>query len=300
MRTFIIGIILTIFLAGTATALGKSDGKIINRKVIGKKDNVQVIKLTYLSDELKVNGLLFLPPSDKKLPCVIFCHDGIKGISKEHRLSSIRLAKAGYVVFAPSYRGEDGSEGKIEIAKGEVRDVLNAINMISNIKEADRDRIALAGASHGALICALAASRTGKIKALIFAYGVADIYKWWKYLKDNNKLGNDRFTRQTYGDGPDDRPQSFLIRNAVSYVKNIKCPVLILQGKKDETVPPEQAQFLKEALDKSKVLNEIKIYPDCLHGFLIYAPYDKNSTKEEKAQTEESWKVMLEFLERNL
>jgi dipeptidyl aminopeptidase/acylaminoacyl peptidase len=252
-----------------------------------------------MSDGLRVHGRLYVPRTDKKLPVVIFNHDGIDGITKSHHLSSIRMANYGYVVFSPSYRGEDGSEGQIEIAKGEVNDVLNSIKLMSTVKEADTERIAFAGASHGALISLLAASRTDRVNAIVSAYGVADIYKWYDYMKANNKLGNDKITRQTYGDGPQDRPQSFAIRNAVSFVDRIKAPVLILQGDQDDIVPTEQAIFLKNALDKHNVPNILKIYPDCLHGFLVYAPY-YNVKPAEKQQTEEAWKVMMDFLDKHL
>jgi dipeptidyl aminopeptidase/acylaminoacyl peptidase len=279
----------------------KTDGKIVSWKSLGKKNGINIVKIKYSSDELKVSGLMFLPGTKEKLPCVIFCHDGITGISKQHRLSSIRLAKEGYAVFSPSYRGEDDSEGEIEVAKGEVNDVLHAVAMVKGIKQVDGDRIALVGASHGALISVLAASRCDGIKAVVEVYGVMDIYKWWDYLKKNNLVGRDNITKQTYGDGPDDQPESFVLRNAVTYVKHIKCPVLILQGQKDKVVPPEQAKFLKEALDKNNVPNEMKIYPNCLHGFLVYVPYlKKDVEKEEKEETAEAWNVMLDFLKRNL
>lgn len=294
-------LIFFIFFTLWTPALGApDDGKFIDSKFLFKRDDINAYRVTYKSDGLKVNGLLFLKHVDEKLPCVIFCHDGVSGISREHRLSSIRLARAGYAVFCPSYRGEDGSEGSVEIAKGEVNDVLNAITLVSKIKQIDSNRIALAGTSHGALICVLAASRTDKIKALVSAYGVMDIYKWWYYLKDNDKLGKDKLTRDTYGDGPDSRPKSFKIRNAVFYVKNINCPVLILQGKKDDIVPPEQAVILKETLDKYNIKNELAIYPDCLHGFLIYAPYIEDAEKKEKEQTEAAWELFISFLNKNL
>lgn len=298
----ILTVLAAFSLALQADAHGASlpDGSFISSKYLGQKDGVGIVKITYASDGLKVNGMMFIAPSDQKAPCVIFCHDGITGISKEHRFSAIRLAKQGYAVFCPSYRGEDGSEGEVEIAKGEVKDVLAAITLVKKIKGVDGDHIALAGASHGALICLLAASRTDAIDGLVCAYGVCDIYKWWDYLKENNKLGKDKYTKNTYGDGPEDRPVSFAIRNGVTFAGKVKCPVLILQGEKDDIVPPDQAKYLKAALDKAKVRNDCRLYADCLHGFLIYAPYDEKADPKEKAQTEEAWKTMLDFFKENL
>lgn len=270
---------------------------LVGERVLAPLSGVQVREWTYTSDGLKVKGLLFVPPGAKRFPLVVFSHDGISGISKYHRLSSARLAKAGYVVFAPSYRGEDGSEGTVEVAKGEVRDVLNALPLLAALPEVDPDRIALAGASHGALISLLAAARNPQVKAVVAAYGVTDIYRWWDYLKKANKVGNDEVTRRTYGGGPQDRPESFAIRHALAVSDKIRCPVLILQGEKDDIVPPEQGRFLKEALGSRA---QLELYPDALHGFLVYAPYLSDVDPREKRQTEQAWKVMLAFLDREL
>ena len=282
--------------------LGVAGAELLKDESLSVDGGVKVRQWTYRSHHYGVKGLLFVPPTPAgvKRPVVIFSHDGINGISKEHRLSSLRLAKAGYVVFAPSYRGEDGSEGMVEVAKGEVDDVLRAIDLLAEVPEADCQRLALAGASHGALISILAASRNPKVKAVVVAYGVMDIYRWWDYLNRSGKRGNDEVTRRTYGDGPESRPQSFAIRNALGVVPQVDCPVLVLQGKKDDIVPYEQAMFLQQAMQKAGKTCQVELYPDCLHGFLVYAPYLSDVTHAERQQTEQSWRTLLEFLRKNL
>jgi len=281
-----------------------AESQVLREFALGQRNGVERTRWTYQSKNLEVDGILFVPPTPRgtKRPVVIFNHDGSSGISRQHELSCIRLAKAGYVVFAPSYRGEDGSQGMIEIAKGEVDDVSAAIELMRTVPQADAQRIALAGASHGALISLLASARHPEIKALVVAYGVMDIYRWWDYLKAHNKVGRDEITRRTYGDGPEHRPKSFAIRNGLSVVDKVPCPVLVLQGKKDDIVPPEQALYLGDALKKAGKSCQVELYPDCLHGFLVYATYLDSSevTPEERAQTEESWKTLLSFLKENL
>ncbi|MBT9583838.1 dienelactone hydrolase family protein [bacterium] len=282
--------------------LGVAGAELLKDESLSMDGGVKVRQWTYRSHQYGVKGLLFVPPTPAgvRRPVVIFSHDGINGISKEHRLSSLRLARAGYVVFAPSYRGEDGSEGMVEVAKGEVDDVLRASELLAEVPEADCQRLALAGASHGALISILAASRNPKVKAVVVAYGVMDIYRWWDYLNRSGKRGNDEVTRRTYGDGPESRPQSFAIRNALGVVPQVDCPVLVLQGKKDDIVPYEQAEFLQQAMQKAGKTCQVELYPDCLHGFLVYAPYLSDVTHAERQQTEQSWRTMLEFLRKNL
>lgn len=297
--TFYIHILLALLLL-LSGSIPVSAQELLTDNFVANKDGVEIRKWTYTSDGLKVKGELYLPKGKSRLPLVLFNHDGIHGISKEHRYSSVRLANAGFVVFSPSYRGEDGSQGIIEIAKGEVHDVLNALKILKKHRRVNAAKVGLVGASHGALISVLAASREPKIKAVVAAYGVMDIYKWYAYLKRVGKLGKDKITKRTYGPGPKARPQSFAIRNAVSVVHKLKCPVLLLQGSLDDIVPEEQAHLMEKALKKANKKVETKIYPDALHGFLVYAPYIDDATKKEKQQTEAAWKTLISFLKTNL
>jgi len=292
---------LSLLLAATTPPSSAAPGAPvpIRDRFLGRSQGVEVREWTYLSDGLRVKGRLYLPLAKAgRLPVVVFNHDGISGISNEHHLSSVRLARGGYVVFSPSYRGEDGSQGQVEIAKGEVHDALNVLPLLGAVPQADPSRVVMAGASHGALISLLAASRNPEIDGVVFAYGVADIHRWWADLKERGRLGRDPITRQTYGDGPRARPESFRIRNAVGQLSNLRVPVLILQGQLDEVTPPEQAHLLKRALESRGIPHRLCLYPDALHGFLVYAPYlDKDVTAREKAQAEQAWGEIFNFLE---
>jgi dipeptidyl aminopeptidase/acylaminoacyl peptidase len=187
--------------------------------------------------------------------------------------SSIRrcreLAKAGFAVFAPSYRGEDGSQGTIEVAKGEVNDVLNGLEVFKQDGRLDPSRVAMMGTSHGALIGLLAVSRSDQFRALVFAYGVSDIFAWWDYLVATNQVGTDSLTKRIYGTGPSSRPESFRIRNGMNALETINVPVLILQGELDITVPSSQAQALYDGLIKLEKWAQLELYPNSEHGFLM-------------------------------
>lgn len=294
ISALIIAILAFALCAGTQAQA--QNAKPLASHPLGLQQGITVSEWTYQSGKLKVKGRLYCP-SGANLPIVIFNHDGNNGITRSHHLSSLRLAKQGYIVFCPSYRGEDGSDGIVEIAKGEVTDVLNAVPLLQALPQANGDRIVIMGASHGALISLLAAGRRPELfSGLIFAYGVSDIYSWWDYLRSHNKLGKDALTRRTYGDGPSTNPESFAIRYGLGAVPNLQCPVLILQGKLDDITPPEQAKELYEECQNNGIKAKLCLYPNALHGFLVYAPYlTHDVTEAEKQEAGRAWYEVFNF-----
>ncbi|MGA7955221.1 MAG: prolyl oligopeptidase family serine peptidase [Gloeobacterales cyanobacterium] len=259
--------------------------------------------ITYVSDGLKVKARLFWPEGKGPFPGVIYNHDGVKGLSTSTITRCQELAQNGYAVMAPTYRGEDGSEGTVEVAQGEVNDVLNALKVFGKLPRVDAKRVAFVGTSHGALVSLLAATKTDKVKALVFGYGVADIYSWFDYLKESKQLGDDALTQQVYGKGPEDKPENFRIRHALTVLPNLRVPVLILQGDKDKIVPLEQGQILQTKLTDLHKSSVLKTYPNSGHGFLIYQEREIKRHGADSLQYKESraaWNEMIMFLDKNL
>jgi dipeptidyl aminopeptidase/acylaminoacyl peptidase len=258
--------------------------------------------LWYQSGNLRIRAHLFMPNGSSRLPVVLYNHGGITGLSEPSKRRCRELAQAGFMVFASSYRGEDGSDGKVEVAKGEVDDVLAGLTWVKKHPRADANRIATLGTSHGALVGLIAASRVPDFKALVFAYGVSDINAWYEYLVRTNQLEDDQLTRDTYGNGPADRPESFAIRRGLNYVPRLPStmPVLILQGAKDLTVPPEQATALHEMLVANGKTSSLKIYPNSEHGFLMTRESALRKSRVQGQESLEAFNEAVRFLKTNL
>jgi dipeptidyl aminopeptidase/acylaminoacyl peptidase len=255
-------------------------------------------KITYLSGKLKITARVWFPAGTGIAPVVLYNHGGVTGFSSGTLKRCRELAMAGFIVFGSSYRGEEGSEGHVEVEKGEVDDVLAGINWLKTSPRVDPKRMSMMGTSHGAIIGLLAAAKSRDLRALVFAYGVSDIYRWYQYLIDSNQLSKDQLTKDTYGKGPKDRPQSFAIRNGLNYLPQIPAtmPTLILQGAKDTIVPLEQAQFLFDGLSKLERPVTLKVYPNSGHGFINTRDALKGVQFEESLA---AWKTALEFLKTN-
>src|SRR5512140_3426123 len=289
--------------AGVAGAVKWSAGP------VRTEAGVQIQDLDYLSDGLHIKGYLFTPAplsaggadlGGGRRPGVVFNHGGVSGISKDMIRRSGDLVRAGYVVIIPAYRGEGGSEGKVEVAAGEVDDVLNAAEILRHHSAVDPDRLALIGSSHGALVSVLAAARDPRFQAVVEACGVMDVDAWYRYLVENGFDVSDSLSRAVYGSGPEDRPEAFHVRNAILVAPKFQPPLLLQQGLKDRTVPPDQPWRMATALTRAGRPNfHVLTYSLLGHAFWFWND-PKSHTPEELEQADRSWTDMLEFLNSHL
>lgn len=273
--------------------------ELLDREMI---DGVEQAYLSYPSGDLTVTGYLFVDPYSNQdvEPGLIFNHGGVGGVSDGVKERCRFLAKQGYMVFAPSYRGEDDSEGEIEVAAGEIDDVLAALAILREHPGIQRDRFVMMGTSHGALISMHVATRPlGKelLKGVVAAYGVMDIYGWYRYLVENDFDVSDPLSQRVYGEGPQDKPEAFAQRHALPLAERLgSTPVMLVQGARDRVVPAQQAGRMHEALMAAgRRQDHLRVYPLGEHGFLFWDDPELHSI-EELAETEKAWEEILLFL----
>jgi dipeptidyl aminopeptidase/acylaminoacyl peptidase len=239
-------------------------------------EGIEESYLRYPSGDLMVTGWLFTSTDDTTpRPLLVFNHGGVSGVGQGTRQLCRTLVGKGFTVFAPSYRGEDDSEGEIEVAVGEVDDVIAAIAHVENHPKVDPRRILLAGTSHGALVSLKAACRPelcGRLRGVVAAYGVTHIYDWYQYLLDNDFDVRDPLSLKIYGDGPEDRPEAFAARHLPNFLDDLcEAPILVLQGEQDRIVPVQQAESLREELERrGRTQDRVSIYATGGHGFIFW------------------------------
>jgi dipeptidyl aminopeptidase/acylaminoacyl peptidase len=261
------------------------------------------MEVSYPSDSLTVRGFLYLPKQSGRRAAVLFNHGGVSGVSADVKRRSLDLAALGYVVFAPSYRGEGGSEGRIEVAGGEVNDVLAAADILSRHPRVKPNQMAVTGSSHGALIAVLAAARAPqRFQCVVDACGVMDVVSWYNYLVDRHGVEavSDSLSLAVYGQGPADRPEAFQARQATRVAGSITMPILMQYAVEDTIVPRGQAYLFATALTKAgRPAPELHFYEHLGHAFWFWND-PKTHSKEELDEAEQSWKDFTEFLKRHL
>ena len=116
----------------------------------------EAIKIEYPSNNLKLQGLILKKNIDstKKKPVLVFLHGGF-ALGEQDLLDCDVFTKQGYIVFAPSYRAENGNGGFFELFLGEVDDAKAAIQWIAKQPYADSSKIYVFGHSIGGGISSL-------------------------------------------------------------------------------------------------------------------------------------------------
>lgn len=129
--------------------------------------------ISYWSDSILVKGVLLEPLKPGHYPVIIFNRGGNRSFGRidEQLIQDwlLPIAKAGYIIIASQYRNQDEYGGR------DVADVLQLLELITELSYADTNRIAMYGWSRGGLMTYLALTKTCKIKTAIIGGAPSDL-----------------------------------------------------------------------------------------------------------------------------
>ena len=188
-------------------------------------------------DGLKLNGW-FIPVENPR-GTLLFCHGNAGNIS--HRIEIIKVFnKLDLNVFIFDYRGYGRSQGN-PTEDGLYRDALAAYKYLLSRKNIDKDSIVIYGKSIGANVCIDLASKV-KAGVLISESGFSSAYD---------------MARKLFPYFPVKRIITIKY-DALTKIKNIPIPKLIIHSKDDEIVPFELGKKLFEAASPPKEFYQIQ------------------------------------------
>jgi dienelactone hydrolase len=191
-------------------------------------------QLIFQSGDKPIRLDAYLPEPEQKFPAVLALYGSGGSVSGMSEPATM-LAAHGFAVFVPHYFDRTGTaqanDKQIIFRNFPAwgKTVWDAISHIERHAQVDSGRIGLLGFSLGAYLALSVASVDSRVKAVVEFFGG---------LPKEMKL----FMRRL-------------------------CPVLILHGEADSTVPVEEAYELQKLLEKKGIAYEIKIYPGAGHGF---------------------------------
>jgi dipeptidyl aminopeptidase/acylaminoacyl peptidase len=220
---------------------------------------------SYRSDGLKIYALLTVPrgtPPATGWPVIIFNHGYIppQEYSPTERYVAYvdALARAGYIVFRPDYRGNgqsEGTPGSPYTSPGYTVDVLNALASMQRYPQADPQRIGMWGHSMGGFLTLRAMVISKDIKAGVIWGGVvapyADLISKWRPTpveRPTFPAGGGWNTLTGPFGSPQENPQFWDSISANAYLQDISGPLQLHHATGDTTVPWAFSQTLYEEM----------------------------------------------------
>lgn len=237
------------------------DGMIVHRRPYPSPNpHVLLEEITYLSDGLKVKGLMAEPIADGNYEGIIYLRGGMQHIGMVRPARIAQFASQGFVVFAPYYRGNRGGEGRDEFAGADRQDALNAVDVLKQNPKSNVERIHLFAFSRGGIMALWTAILREDITSVVTWSGVSDIIFTYNERKDMRRM-----MKRVIGGTPNNMPDEYRNRTALFRVDEITAPVLIIHGMIDENVSFQQAILLENALREHKKVYETWYFPEYTH-----------------------------------
>jgi dipeptidyl aminopeptidase/acylaminoacyl peptidase len=235
-------------------------------------DSIELSWITYNSDGLKIKGMMAQPKKDGKHPCIIYNRGGNRDFGAlkvdQRSLNLAKLASHGYIVIACQYRGNGGSEGREEFGGKDINDVLNLMDVLREIEEADTTRIGMYGWSRGGMMTYLALAKSNKIKTAIVGGAVSDIHQT---IIERPEM-EEKVISQLIPDYQTHKKEELDKRSAIKWVNKFpkNKPILMLHGNADQQVNVAQSIQLAAEFDKSNIPYKLKIFEGGDHSLSQY------------------------------
>lgn len=231
-------------------------------------DSIEIYGITYLSDGLKIKGLMVKPKKNGNFPCVIYNRGGNRefgSLKIAHGATLMgQIAKEGYVVIASQYRGNGGSEGREEFGGSDVNDVVILTEVLKEIENADTNNIGMYGWSRGGMMTYITLTKTNKIKAALVGGAVSDLFET---IKDRPEMET-KVIAELIPDYDINKEKELENRSAIKFVnkfpKNV--PILMLHGNSDWRVKPEQSLRMALEFEKYRIPYRLIVFEGADHG----------------------------------
>ena len=224
-------------------------------------------------DGQPVQGWL-LPPAHvdarRKHPLAVLVHGGPASAHRNAWPSPLlgALLARGYFVFLPNPRGSFGqgeafTAGNVkDFGGGDLRDILAGLDEVLRTRPVDPKRVGLFGWSYGGYMAMWAVTQTNRFAAVAAGAGIVN----WQSYYGQNRI--DGWMLPYFGASVYDDPAVYAKSSPLTFIKNVKTPVLVLHGERDAEVPAPQGYEFWHALKTLGVPTQLVIYPDEGHGLL--------------------------------
>lgn len=226
-------------------------------------------------DGQTVHAYLTLPNGSdgKNLPLIVNPHGGpigprdSWGFNPEAQL----FASRGYATLQINFRGSGGygrafqNAGHMQWGEGIQNDIIDATQWVIDNGHADRQRVCIYGGSFGGYSSLMAPIRAPGMFQCTFGYvGVYDVGMMFEKGDIPRSANGQRYLRHTHGT---DRTV-WATNSPAQRAAEVRIPVYLAAGARDERTPPEQTELMHKALVAAGNTPEgMIIAPGEMHGF---------------------------------
>ena len=221
-----------------------------------------------------ISALLWIPfnlKRDGTNPALVMPHGGPTGQTINDWIPDRQaLASRGYICIAPNPRGSTGfgldfqKANYQDLGGGDLKDELGAVEFLKASGYVDPNRIGITGGSYGGYMTLMALGKTPAVWAAgVERYGIID---WSSMLKSSDPALNE-YLKSLLGD-PEQNHKFYVEDSPITFIRDVKAPLLVLQGDNDPRVPKEEAQQIVDILKKQGRVVEVQYYANEGHGFV--------------------------------
>ena len=177
------------------------------------------------------------------------------------------LSALGYFVFMPNPRGSYGQgeafvqANRKDFGYGDLRDVLAGVDAIEKTHPVDDQRLGLTGWSYGGFMTMFGVTQTTRFRAAVAGAGISN----WQSYYGQNLI--DQWMKPYFGASVYDDPGVYAKSSAISFIKQVKTPTLVVVGERDAETPAPQSFEFWHALRAQGVPTSLVVYPGEGHGF---------------------------------
>src|SRR5579864_1952851 len=220
-----------------------------------------------------ISALLWMPfnlKRDGSNPAIVLPHGGPTGQTVEYWNPEVAaLVSRGYICVAPNVRGSTGygiafqKANYQDLGGGDLQDEVYATKFLEATGYVNPKKIGITGGSYGGYMTLMAVGKTPKIWAAgVEEYGIIN---WFTMLQHEDALLQE-YEKSLLGDPGKDR-KIYESDSPITFIHDIKAPLLVLQGENDPRVPKEEAQQVVESLKKDGKTVDVHYYSNEGHGF---------------------------------
>jgi dipeptidyl aminopeptidase/acylaminoacyl peptidase len=251
-----------------ATSTGIAPRQITHLNADAPKNTHKVESIEWTSDQFNVQGWLTYPKNydpAKKYPMIVSVHGGPSASAGPPRTFS--WSDLGYFEFSPNPRGSFGQgeafvqANRKDFGYGDLRDILAGIDAIEKKVSVDDHRLGLTGWSYGGFMTMFGVTQTHRFRAAVAGAGISD---WLSYYGENSI---DQWMTPFFGASVYDDPAVYAKSSAITFIKNVTTPTLVIVGDRDGECPAPQSFEFWHALRAEGVKTQLVIYPNEGHGF---------------------------------